>query len=79
MALLRGGCLETPRHALAKAEGVELDEKQLAAISGGEGGWDDLKCFITCEECGAKVPCEIGAEFVYCTECGHRNGPLFPM
>jgi len=62
--------------ALAKTEGVELNDQQLEAISGGE--WD-VKCFITCEKCGAKVPCEMGTEFVTCPECGHRNGPLIIM
>ena len=65
--------------ALAKEEGVELDDKQLEAIAGGDGAWDDLKCFITCEECGEKIPCDIGAEFVYCPNCDHRNGPLLPL
>lgn len=59
--------------ALANEQGMELTESQLDQIA---GGWDIMPTYITCENCGRKVNCEDSDVWVYCTGCGHKNGPF---
>lgn len=62
---------------LAKEEGVEMSEEQLAAVSGGI--CSDSTVEATCPKCGAKVKSEVYkgslekalAEFK-CPNCGHK-------
>lgn len=63
--------------ALAKEEGVVLNDEQLAAVSG--GFCSDTTVSSTCPNCGAEVSkevyndscCVVVAEFK-CPKCGHK-------
>ena len=61
--------------ALAKAEGVQLSEEQLAAVSGGAC----LECTIKCIKCGSDNLSDEYKEINHteyrkfkCNNCGHR-------
>ncbi len=57
---------------LAKESGVELTDEQLEQVS---GGWDITDDYIFCENCSSFIICKPEVEWVYCSECGHLNGP----
>ena len=61
--------------SLAKAEGVELNEEQLAAVSGGAC----IECIIKCPKCGSgncddeyKEINHIKYRKFKCNDCGHK-------
>ena len=55
--------------ALAKNEGIELSEEQLAAVSGGCGTYT-----VRCPKCGSNIIVEdcVGPKEYYCNNCGHE-------
>lgn len=54
---------------LAKQEGIELTEEQLASISGGCGTYT-----VRCPKCGSNIIVEdcVGPKEYYCNNCGHE-------
>jgi DNA-directed RNA polymerase subunit RPC12/RpoP len=56
--------------ALAKKEGVELSEEQLAAVSGG----GCMTYTVRCPKCGSNIIVEdcVGPKEYYCNNCGHE-------
>ena len=55
--------------ALAKAEGIELTDEQLEAVSGGCGTYT-----VRCPKCGSNIIVEdcVGPKDYYCNNCGHE-------
>ena len=55
--------------ALAKNEGIELSEEQLAAVSGGCGTYT-----VRCPKCGSNIIVEdcVGPKEYYCNNCGYE-------
>ena len=55
--------------ALAKAEGIELTEEQLEAVSGGCGTYT-----VRCPKCGSNIIVKdcVGPKDYYCNNCGHE-------
>ena len=62
--------------ALAKAEGIELNEEQLEAVSGGCGGSKDKKpkCPF-CKKTDTVLDTGWGEVVYYCTDCNREWRP----
>ena len=57
---------------LAELEGIELDDEQLEAISGGDS-WDSGHLGRPCPYCGKHVDYESGTRMPkYCPHCGGK-------
>ena len=60
----------------AKEEGIELNDEQLEAVSGGECQ-GDIDLSMTCPNCGAWEECRAEGDHYHCLSCGlifgHRN------
>lgn len=68
--------------ALAKEEGVELSDEQLAAVSG--GFCSDTTVRSTCPNCGTEVSeevyndsCNVVVAKFKCPKCGHQWTQMF--
>ena len=53
----------------AKEKGIELNEEQLSAVSGGCGTYT-----VRCPKCGSNIIVEdcVGKKDYYCNSCGHE-------